>query len=917
MKNKLLFFTVWMITTVFSIKTFSQAGQIDLSYGENGIVATAISKNEKGALSSVAIQEDGKIIAAGYYMKDNYDFALIRLKEDGKLDHTFGVNGMTLTNIEDNDFAKSVAIQSDGKIIAGGRTGAGNFTLVRYHSNGRLDETFGSDGIVISDLGSFSSLESIAIQNDGKILAAGWANVGTYPDIMVVRYDTDGNPDTGFGTDGVATIYGETTSDYLHSIVIQEDGKIVVAGQTNVFGNNDFLLIRFDAVGSLDNTFGTSGMVISQSPTSTDRINSVKLQSDGKIIAAGYSDFNGTNDFTLARYNANGSVDITFGTNGVVLNPVPISHEKINSILILEDDKIVASGITDYYGNSDIVVTRYNANGSLDNAFGTSGLVITRTDQSEITYSVLLQPDNKIVVAGETNEFFGIIRYNSDGTVDTTFGTGDITSPPVGSGCDAGLSAAIQRNGKIVAAGYSFNGMDNDFALVRFNIDGKLDNSFGTNGIVTTDISSSDEEGRSVAIQEDEKIVVAGTNGTHFIVVRYLSTGEPDNTFGTSGTVTTRLGTSTSFVTSVLIQDDGKILVAGNISTPTGSDLAIARYEPDGDPDTGFGTDGITTASPGTFAGIMSLALQQDGKIIAGGWAIHNVTGPHFVLARFKEDGTIDTDFGTDGIKVSTEIGHHALINSVAVQPDGKIIAAGYFGEITSHPVIARYNSDGTLDGSFGITGYLVDGTPNSIIYSILLQHDGKILAAGSSVNTSTPDARRNFSLFRFLPDGNIDNAFGELGHSSASIGSSQSVAYTALMQQDGNLIGVGMASLNSDENSYRVFTLVRFTGDPMVSVLEDLKEPSGNFILKENYPNPFRSTTTIEYQIPAAGFVTLNVYDLPGNKVATLVNEEKPFGEYSVQFNAAGLTPGVYLCRIILHSKSNYYSDTHKLIIQ
>ena len=421
------------------------------------------------------------------------------------------------------------------------------FTSISFPQAGQLDTTFAQNGINTNAGVSFA--HSVAIQSDGKIVAAGNSYNSTngttyYSDFTEVRYNSDGALDHTFGTNGVVITSVGDLSDYANSIAIQSDGKIIAAGSSYNGSDNDFAVVRYNSNGSLDNTYGTNGIVITSVGDSSDYANSIAIQSDGKIIAAGYS-YNGSDyDFALVRYNSNGSLDNTFGTNGVVTTSVGDSSDYANSIAIQSDGKIIAAGNSFNGSDDDFAVVRYNSNGALDNTFGTNGIVITSVgDSSDYARSIAIQSDSKIIAAGYSyngSDFdLALVRYNSNGSLDNTFGTNGIVITSVGDSSDYANSIAIQSDGKIIAAGNSFNGSDFDFALVRYNSNGALDNTFGTNGVVTTDFGASDNIATSIAIQSDEKIIIAGGSiyghtFSDFTIVRYLnnaSTGvdEKDN----------------------------------------------------------------------------------------------------------------------------------------------------------------------------------------------------------------------------------------------------------------------------------------------------------------------------------------------------------------------------------------------------
>jgi uncharacterized delta-60 repeat protein len=364
----------------------------------------------------------------------------------------------------------------------------------------------------------------------------------------------------------------------------------------------------------------------------------------------------------------------------------------------------------------------------LDASFDSDGIVTTDFGGTDQIWSVAIQSDGKIVVAGQSDSEFGLARYTTAGALDTTFGSGGIVTTII-SGTDRVLSVVIQSDGKIIAAGYS----NNNFALARYTTAGALDTTFDSDGIVTTDFGSTDQIW-SVAIQSDGMIIAVGSSNDNFALARYTTTGALDTTFDTDGKVTTDFG-STDRAHSVAIQSDGmivgKIVAVGKSDT----DFALARYTTAGALDTTFDTDGKVTTDFGSTDWAHSVAIQSDGKIIAAGYSNNN-----FALARYTTAGALDTTFDTDG-KVTTDFGSTDRAHSVAIQSDGKIVAAGFsnnnFALIRygpANPVFSLSSNSENKTVNSSISGYTVSSTGGAISsYSI-----SPAAPAGLTFNTTT-----------------------------------------------------------------------------------------------------------------------------------------------------------------------------------
>jgi len=396
----------------------------------------------------------------------------------------------------------------------------------------------------------------VAIQADGKIVTVG-TSVNTYGlhDIAILRQLPNGTPDNTFGSFGKVIINNIRVDQFVESVAIQPDGKIVAAGRYKSLattpGSNVyyFMTIRLNPNGTLDNSFNGTGKVLTSFNTGNCMAHSVAIQANGKIVVGGQN-YNGSyNDFAFARYNSNGTPDNTFGAAGKKIVSVSMKGDYCNEIAIQNDGKIVAAGITDKsVGYRAVAVIRLWVNGSPDPAFGINGFVITDlgADHDSGGLSVALQPDGKIVVSGHDMDdpnlqgYFLLARYNNNGTLDAAFNNGNVVLTQV-QYYDRGESVAIQADGKIVVAGMveSFSGFEFNSCVLRYTPTGALDNTFGPAGagyVVTnfggTNLSAQDWL-NGVAIQADGKIAACGTvqtqlfNPFYFLNVRYLASGAP------------------------------------------------------------------------------------------------------------------------------------------------------------------------------------------------------------------------------------------------------------------------------------------------------------------------------------------------------------------------------------------------------
>ena len=397
---------------------------------------------------------------------------------DTELDPTFGGDGtITTPGLRG---AKAITVRPDGKLVV-----AGERFLARYDdADGALDGSFGDGGIVTTglDSGFLDFASDVAIAPDGKIVAVGIDNSGPSEDFRIERYDPSGVPDASFGAAGTGAVttdfHGDT--DRAYAVAVQPDGKIVVAGHaTDAAGTgNDFAVARYDVDGELDPTFGDdgTGMVTTDIAGVADFAYAIALQPDGAIVLAGrVSNDGGGGFFGLARYTPDGRLDGTFGSNGTTIGD--FGHGGIaEAVVVQPDGKLLVAG----NAIGDFALARFDADGSQDLTFGTGGLVTTdfgplvgNTPAPDYAHDLAVDTDGSIVVVG-TTEFgggsdFAIARYDSDGDLDPGFGTDGLLTVDFAAGFDSGHDIAIQPDGKIVAVGTAHNGSTFEPGLIRLS----------------------------------------------------------------------------------------------------------------------------------------------------------------------------------------------------------------------------------------------------------------------------------------------------------------------------------------------------------------------------------------------------------------------------------------------------------------
>ena len=429
-----------LLTVTLPLAIFAAPGDLDLSFGTNGFSFNTLGVSMNGGPNGngTAIQPDGKLLIAGDRFvtigKPQRRALLARYNSDGTLDTTFGGGGVIFHS---NTYTlNSVAVQPDGKIIAGGigpsTTFSSAFYIFRYNADGTSDTTFNNSGVNFTAIGSNAVLKSVLLQPDGKIAAAGFSCLtvsqcfSNGESFAVVRYNVNGSLDSSFDGDGIVTTNFENSLALASEIILQPDGKIVAAG-TVTGAVKSFALARYNADGSLDTTFGNGGRVVTSTGNENAFLNSVALQSDGRIVVAGYSRPTSNYDFTVARYTSSGTLDSSFGTNGIVTTDFNSGYDIASKVLIQRNGKIVAVGSSYETATANISLARYNADGTPDANFGQAGKVFALTQQTSTRVtSALLQPDGKIVAAGDSNSnngsrFITLARFIGDAAARPAF----------------------------------------------------------------------------------------------------------------------------------------------------------------------------------------------------------------------------------------------------------------------------------------------------------------------------------------------------------------------------------------------------------------------------------------------------------------------------------------------------------------
>jgi len=506
----------------------------------------------------MALQSNGEIIAGGYIWQNNYvpDLALARFTVNGSLDSSFGINGQALDVMGSNDYnyMNCLTIAANGQILSGGESYYNNeapFTLSRFNPTGSLDSSFGSDGNLF----------------------------GYYPG-------------DGIGYSGA---------------MLQSDGKIVVNGTTSSsIASIQNFLARFKQDGSPDLTYGNNGMA------NTNGYNAV-MQTDQKVVESNYyyDSAGGVETGTgimMSRYNSDGSPDLTYGTNGIVLSDFFGGIESYGPTAIQLDNKVVVAGYINNNVGSDVLLARYNTDGTPDPTFGTGGAIIADFEPSDYPQTIAIGNGGKILMGevGYTASYQLVIvvaRFNSNGSIDSSFALNGQMTLAFGVEAFPGV-VALQNDGKILLSYEESNDYSTFYSYVtRFKSNGVTDSSFGTNGTIAVG-------GANLWLENDQKLLVSGNvsdaqNNNNISIERYNTNGTIDNSFGANGTTITKIVQGESIVAGAVVSDS-ELIVAGYGSDPLGIAF-LAEYQ--------LGVMTITIDSPDVVSVVAQPLLASGGDL--------------------------------------------------------------------------------------------------------------------------------------------------------------------------------------------------------------------------------------------------------------------------------------------------------------
>ncbi len=883
---------------VCATSVLADPGDLDRTYAGFGSAGQyTLTQN----LTTHVVQPDGRIVLAGH-SGDN--LIVVRRRVDGTFDGTFGNGGtMVLSNLHFPTRARSVALQPDGRIVVAGYTdtGTADYLVIRLTTGGALDPAFNGSGYIHFPISSDTDIaEKVLIQPDGKIVLAGYSYVGGDWDFSAARLNTNGALDPTFSGDGKTTI-GFGADDKCYDAALQDDGRIVLAGGKQdgfPLYDSDFALARLNVDGTLDPSFDGDGK-LTTGFGDVETARAVAIH-DGKIIAAGAQ--------RVARYLvADGSLDPTLDGDGKLSVS---SVWQFTDLAMMGDGRMV---LMEYALSGEGILHRLNVDGSSDytiDQYGYGTGQIGPADPSggdagtDQFPSLSLMPDGRIVMLLPGVDGCGLYRMWPGLTSDTggwqTAGFDDAAFPSGSQ--EVAYALARQQDGRFIAAGYvaeiGYN--ESDFGLMRFLPDGSIDDSFGSHGRASLDFSN-DDACRAVAIQPDGRIVAAGYegtgNGVNFLVARFEADGTPDPTFGFFGDNVADFFGGIDYGTAVALTQDGRVLVAGPVFDGSHFEFGVAQLTSDGALDASFGSGGKQTFDfPGASSQwVSSLLVEPSGRVVLGGF----VDGD-FALVAFTSSGALDGTFGSSGY-ARTDLGGNDYLNALGFGTDGRIYAAGSH-ETGGHTVfaLARYTSAGALAkcNTHGCTlwpsGFVTkDWFAEGAAYAIDVRTDGQLVLAGA--------VGQNVGWAQFAQSNGTETTHGQW----TLPGDDQSATGVCFDGLDHVLLG-GYQRLDDDHN----FALVRFETTTNTNPVGVEPGAVAGLRLAPARPNPVGEGTTLDFELPTEGPVRLTVFDVAGRRVRTLAHGTLAAGHHTLAWDGADeqgarVTPGVFFVRLVAAGKA------------
>lgn len=870
----------------------------DSTFGRFGAAWVNVHPTDDQALA-LALRLDGRVVVAGRTTIDSVpQMAVFQYKTAGSLDLDFHWNGKGALAFNSlPSAAHAVAVDAEGRVVLAGyvtnSAGSEEFGIVRLLPDGSYDPAFGTGGWVITDFaGDNAQANAVAIQPDGKIVAAGFTRSGTDADFALARYLPDGSLDPTFGTSGRVVTKFDVLADIIRDIAIQSNGKIVVCGSSAaslVFNTPSYFAVaRYLPDGSLDQTFNGTGQAITDIGTDeeSDIARAVTFLSTGQIVVAGYSSVALASRITVVRYRPNGLLDATFGDLGVAQTEVfTNSGNFCTDITALPDNALLLSGMAENVDFKDIFLVKMLPTGALDPAFGQNGKVVrSLSPKDDNAYGMALRPDGRILLAGDTRkdgDFYTdatLLQFKADGSKDPAFGNDGARVEDVGTSEDVGSALLVLPDGKVLVGGNAQNGTDynwRDWVLTRFQPEGKVDSTFGTAGkVVNTFSTRVGDRLESLLHLPDGRVLASGTVSKKPIVMMFGSAGGLDPSFGTGGRLWLNPVAQDGSCRRVILLASGKFLAVSTEYQNGVSQSALRLFSSVGQLDPTFGTNGTVSSTEGSWFDVVEMS---DGDLVVASNVFLEPPAPSFAQVLY---------FTPNGVQKSKSTSSSGFIAyRLTEYAGGKVLMSGYnsasFGAL-------RFASSGNADATFNGTGSVKFpcGSPCGF-EDVLVQKDGRILLVGTEHISNGTGGSAGFIVARLRSDGSPDNTWGQNGFLKLR----GKAANAAAFDLDGNIFVTGGIH-NGEGSDIVVYRLLRGT----YVGTADRPDEAGSRILNV-FPNPVSEQLSLEYDLIDNQDVVVKMYDLSGRLLHTLLAAAPRFSGKNTErvLLPSGLPAGMY----------------------
>ena len=789
-------------TIVHSQTAPDTAGELDPTFGGYGMGGRVVGDLFPGTTIHAAILlPNDRAIAVG---TDGVDFIIARYFADGQIDSSFGVNGITHIDFSGKiDFANAVALTPAGKLLIVGTTRDSNplsqtdFAIARLNPDGSPDNTFGIDGKVTVDFHGRQDVARWVIPYQasvGTILVGGSAEANTgmcFPacdtNIALVRLNDDGSLYTSFGTGGKMEL--DLGASETSAAAIQQPyypGNVDLVGSRTA-STSEYVIAQIGGLGGLDHTFGSNGVVTSTTPLTLVNVTQVYTNGNYDLIAVGTTG----NDIALLRVDHTGNLVSSFGTGGIEVQDFG-GVDTASALSQLPDGTLLVAGNSD----TRLALARFTDRGQLISGgpvftdLNDLGATSVRAFGLQYMHDVRLWTIGGLQAGATTRlvmtRHFTDLSADAGGRQTTDFS--DPQTDPTAFSNEQAHEAAFQPDGKLLVVGQTLLWPSYAGAIARYNLNGALDPTFGMGGrlVITTTTGLI-----GVQVQADNKIAIADDN---FDVIRLNPDGSPDLGFGGSGWATANFAGAHSG--ALVLQNDGKLVMTGEYADVSQLyTIALARFNTNGTLDPGFSVGGKLVTGIGLNAVGLDVAVQPDGKLLVAGVTYANETdyaSHDFALVRYDSDGSLDNSFGNGG-KVTTDFGAYEIAFAVIVQPDGKIVVGG--ASIPGALAFARYNPDGSLDATFGVEGKLsVPSLGQGRVYDLAL--DGNRIVAAAC------DPASNTSLVvRLTSAGALDSSFNGSGRAPFEFTGADCPMAVAV--SGGRIAAAGYAAFSHDQQDF------------------------------------------------------------------------------------------------------------------